>query len=55
MLMGFGALVIPGGNDTLLLVGFPMGAWQAFTAYFIIVATLAALIGRFGSQAKPWS
>ncbi|MBZ9793784.1 YeeE/YedE family protein [Rhizobium sp. 3T7] len=55
LLMGFGALLIPGGNDTLLLVGLPMGAWQAFTAYVMMVATLAVLIGRFGSQARPWS
>ena len=31
--MGLGALLIPGGNDTLLMIGFPMGAWQAALAY----------------------
>jgi uncharacterized protein len=25
ILMGLGALLIPGGNDTLLMIGFPMG------------------------------
>lgn len=55
MLMGFGALLIPGGNDTLLLVGLPMGAWQAFLAYLLMVAALAALIVRFGSAARSWS
>ncbi|MEZ2128682.1 MULTISPECIES: YeeE/YedE thiosulfate transporter family protein [unclassified Sinorhizobium] len=55
MLMGFGALLIPGGNDTLLLVGFPMGAWQAGVAYLLMVAALAALIARFGSNARSWS
>ncbi|WP_245500747.1 YeeE/YedE thiosulfate transporter family protein [Rhizobium sp. BK251] len=54
-LMGLGALFIPGGNDTLLLVGLPMGAWQAVLAYLLIVATLAALIAKFGSLARSWS
>jgi uncharacterized protein len=55
ILMGLGALLIPGGNDTLLMVGFPMGAWQAALAYLLFVATLAALIARFGSMARSWS
>lgn len=55
ILMGLGALLIPGGNDTLLLIGFPTGAWQAALAYVLFVATLAALIVRFGSMARPWS
>lgn len=55
VLMGMGALLIPGGNDTLLLVGFPMGAWQAALAYILFVLTLAALIAKFGSMAKSWS
>ncbi|MBP1886348.1 YeeE/YedE thiosulfate transporter family protein [Sinorhizobium mexicanum] len=55
ILMGLGALLIPGGNDTLLLIGFPTGAWQAALAYVLFVATLAALIVKFGSMARPWS
>lgn len=55
ILMGLGALLIPGGNDTLLLIGLPMGAWQAVLAYALFVATLAALIARFGSAAKSWT
>ena len=55
ILMGMGALLIPGGNDTLLMIGFPMGAWQAALAYMLFVATLAALIAKFGSLAKSWS
>ena len=54
ILMGMGALLIPGGNDTLLMIGFPMGAWQAALAYMLFVVTLAALIGKFGSTAKSW-
>ncbi|NVD42923.1 YeeE/YedE family protein [Ensifer sp. HO-A22] len=53
--MGAGALLIPGGNDTLLLVGLPAEAWQAVLAYLLFVATLAALILAMGSEAKPWS
>jgi len=55
ILMGMGALLIPGGNDTLLMIGFPMGAWQAALAYVLFVATLAALIAKFGSMARSWS
>jgi hypothetical protein len=54
-LMGLGALLIPGGNDTMLMIGFPMGAWQAVLAYALFVASLAALIVKFGSMAKAWS
>ncbi|HSF69173.1 MAG TPA: YeeE/YedE thiosulfate transporter family protein [Nitrospira sp.] len=55
ILMGLGAILIPGGNDTLLMIGFPMGAWQAALAYVLLVASLAALIVKFGSLARPWS
>jgi hypothetical protein len=55
ILMGVGALLIPGGNDTLLMIGFPMGAWQAALAYALFVATVAALIAKFGSMARAWS
>ena len=55
MLMGLGALLIPGGNDTLLLIGFPVGACQAVLAYVLFVATLAVLIAEFGSMARSWS
>ncbi len=55
VLMGLGALLIPGGNDTLLMIGFPMGAWQAALAYLLLVAVLATLIARFGSLTRAWS
>jgi hypothetical protein len=54
MLMGLGATLIPGGNDTLLLVGLPGAAWQAFVSYLLLVAVLAALIALFGSRARAW-
>jgi hypothetical protein len=55
ILMGLGALSIPGGNDTLLMIGFPMGAWQAALAYLLFVASVAALVAKFGSMARSWS
>ena len=55
ILMGLGALNVPGGNDALLMVGFPMGAWQAGLAYLLLVASLAALIAKFGSTARSSS
>ncbi len=55
ILMGVGALLIPGGNDTLLLIGFPMGAWQAALAYALFAATVAVLVASFGSMARAWS
>lgn len=55
ILMGLGAVLIPGGNDTLLLVGFPGAAWQAFLSYALLVAVLAALIAAFGTRARAWA
>lgn len=55
MLMGLGAIFIPGGNDTLLLVGLPGAAWQAFVSYALLFAVLAALIAAFGSRARAWT
>lgn len=55
MLMGLGAILIPGGNDTLLLVGLPGAAWQAFVSYVLLVAVLAALIAVFGTRARAWT
>jgi hypothetical protein len=53
--MGLGALLIPGGNDTLLMIGFPMGAAQAVLAYVLFVGTVAAFVAKFGSMARAWS
>lgn len=41
-LMGLGAAVIPGGNDTLVLLGLPLLQPTAFAAYGAMVATIAA-------------
>jgi uncharacterized protein len=37
------------------MVGLPMGAWQAALAYVLFVASVAALIAKFGSTARSWS
>jgi hypothetical protein len=55
IIMGVGALLIPGGNDTLLMIGLPMGAWEAALAYVLFVGTVAALVAKFGSMARAWS
>jgi hypothetical protein len=55
ILMGLGALMIPGGNDTLLMIGFPMGAWQAALAYVLFSGTVAVLVAKFGSLTRAWS
>lgn len=44
MLMGFGALLMPGGNDTLILWVIPSFAFHALVAYLLMIATVAALI-----------
>jgi toxin CptA len=49
-LMGWGAALIPGGNDMLLLWSVPGLAAYGFIAYGCMLLTLAALLalGRFG-------
>lgn len=44
LLIGVGAALIPGGNDTLLLIGLPAVALQALIAYTILIVALSALI-----------
>jgi Sulphur transport len=41
VLMGLGSLLIPGGNDGLILTGLPLllpHAWLAFTTMFATIA-----------------
>lgn len=54
-LMGAGAVLIPGGNDTLLLVGLPMGAQEATLAYLLFAISIAVLVRTVGSPARAWS
>ena len=48
MLMGWGSLLLPGGNDGLILVGMPLAwpyAWLAFATMCVTIAA-AQLAGR---------
>ena len=45
VLMGWGSLLLPGGNDGLILVGMPLGwpyAWLAVAIMCLTIATRAA-------------
>lgn len=44
LFISFSAIVIPGGNDALLLYGIPSLAPHAFIAYFIMLSALAVLL-----------
>ena len=48
VLMGWGSLLIPGGNDGLILVGMPLLWPYAWVAFATMCATIAAamLLGR---------
>ena len=44
--MGWGSLLIPGGNDGLILVGMPLAwpyAWLAFATMCVTIATAQLL------------
>lgn len=56
ILMGVGAALVPGGNDSLLLIGMPLllpYAWVAFASMCvtIYIATVIALTGRVQAPA----
>jgi toxin CptA len=58
LLMGWGTLLIPGGNDGLILVGMPLlwpYAWAAFAAMCVTIAFALAiersLVGQAAEQA----
>lgn len=51
LLMGWGSLLIPGGNDGLILLGMPLlwpFAWCAFATMCVVVALALAASNRFG-------
>ncbi len=48
MLMGWGSLLIPGGNDELLLVGIPL--LQPYAALAVASMALAVALGRIAEQ-----
>lgn len=54
VLMGWGSLLIPGGNDGLILVGMPLLWPYAWLAFATMCATIAAaLLLRRASAARP--
>lgn len=52
MLMGIGATLVPGGNDTMLLVGMPLLLPNFILAYAAMIAVLLLVIGakRIGTR-----
>jgi len=58
MLMGCGSLLIPGGNDGLILVGMPLlwpYAWVAFATMCIVIGVASVVQRRFTIGAPPGS
>jgi uncharacterized membrane protein YedE/YeeE len=53
-LMGAGALLVPGGNDSVLLYGMPAGEPQAFAAYAAMIGAIAAAILLGGRVTEAW-
>jgi uncharacterized protein len=43
LLMGIGVVLVPGGNDTMLLVGLPLLLPQLIAGYAVVYATLVAI------------
>ncbi len=55
ILMGVGATLVPGGNDTMLLVGLPLLLPSFVLAYVAMIATMALLIAaRFPQTIRPF-
>jgi uncharacterized protein len=52
-LMAAGAVMIPGGNDVLLIYGLPSGSPHAIVAYILIVTMLVLLL-RGKDVVRPW-
>jgi hypothetical protein len=57
LFMGVGATLVPGGNDTMLLIGLPLILPSFILAYAAMVATMALIIvvnsARSGSTVSP--
>jgi hypothetical protein len=52
-LMGIGAAMVPGGNDTLMLVGLPTLSLWALAAYAALLAGIAAALMLMRSAGLP--
>ena len=56
MLMGVGAALVPGGNDSLLLIGMPLllpYAWMAFASMCVTIYVATVIAWAGGKQARP--
>ncbi|MGH8352902.1 MAG: YeeE/YedE thiosulfate transporter family protein [Pseudomonas sp.] len=56
MLMGAGAWLVPGGNDSLILFGMPLlwpNAWLAFASMCLVVVLVLWAAGRVAASLKP--
>jgi uncharacterized membrane protein YedE/YeeE len=56
VLMGWGSLVLPGGNDGLILVGMPLAwpyAWLAFATMCLAIASAQILTSRWQRGCWP--
>ena len=54
VLMGWGSLLLPGGNDGLILVGMPLAWPYAWLAFATMCATIAAAqVASRASQTRP--
>ncbi len=51
VLMGIGATLVPGGNDTMLLVGLPLLLPSFVVAYVAMIGTMALLIAARSAEA----
>jgi len=51
--MGWGSLLIPGGNDGLILVGMPLLWPYAWVAFAAMCATIAAALVVQARRAPP--
>ena len=48
-MMAAGALLIPGGNDALLVYGIPSGSPHALVGFAVIFATMVIML-----RVTPW-
>lgn len=55
LLMGSGAAMVPGGNDTLLLGGLPTITVAAFVGYSSMLAGIALVLGALRAAHAPMS
>ncbi|MDH3693117.1 MAG: YeeE/YedE family protein, partial [Gammaproteobacteria bacterium] len=54
-LMGMGTVLVPGGNDALILYGVPHGDMLAVFAYLTMLLAIAGTLLLTRSVSPPWS